>query len=44
VPPTFDGFTLRNVTVDGAAQVLNLVGVPSDPIVRCASTTAPSPM
>jgi len=31
-PPRFDGFTLRNVTVDGAAQVLNLVGIPEDPI------------
>jgi polygalacturonase len=32
LPPRFDGFTLSNVTVDGAAQVLNLVGLASDPI------------
>jgi polygalacturonase len=31
-PPRFDGFTLSRLTVDGAAQVLNLVGTPSDPI------------
>jgi len=32
LPSRFDGFTLRNLTVDGAAQVLNLVGLASDPI------------